>query len=200
MMPISLALFVSSQITIHQLGRMSPATALAIGLSLQATGLLWWTAVLGPTSDIVLSFVLPAIVFGAGLGVAIVGAFVVCTSGVHGAVQGAASGLVSTTLQFGGAIGVGVMGAIAGQRAVVASSDGLNAAEALSTGHAWALGWSALLVALALPLVLWLRGTWVFHPAGEMEPAHTDVQQRRAAPARAKHRAVAPTSSLEDIL
>ncbi|GDY32749.1 MFS transporter [Gandjariella thermophila] len=160
MMPISVALFVGSQVTIRQFGRVSPVTALAGGLVLQGAGLLWWALVLGTDSGIVTAFVLPGIVFGFGVGAAIVGAFVSCTTGVHGAAQGAASGLVSTTLQIGGAVGVAGLGTVASRRTASVLAEGTNPLGALASGHAWAMGAAALLAAAAVPVVLWLRASW----------------------------------------
>ncbi|MGH3760165.1 MFS transporter [Actinophytocola sp.] len=161
MMPISVALFIGSQVTIRQFGRISPVTALAGGLGLQAIGLGWWALTLGAGSNMIVSFVLPGIVFGFGVGAAIVGAFVTCTAGVHGATQGAASGLVSTTLQIGGAVGVALASTLAGQRTEARLAEGgIDPLAALASGHAWAIGWSALLAVAAIPVVLWLRASW----------------------------------------
>ncbi len=91
--PISLTLFVVSQLTIRLFGRLSPLHALVAGLGVQGVALAWWAATAGPETSIVTTFVLPGMLWGA--------------------VQGAASGLVSTTLQIGGAVGVAVLSTVA---------------------------------------------------------------------------------------
>ncbi|RKR90375.1 EmrB/QacA subfamily drug resistance transporter [Micromonospora pisi] len=156
--PISLALFLSSQVTIRMFGRLSPVDALAGGLAIQAVALGWWAAAIGPESQVFVTFVLPGMLWGFGMGAAIVAAFVVCTSGLHGAVQGAASGLVSTTLQVGGAAGVVVLSAVAHD--VTTGGSAASALEALATGQSYALWTAAAIAVIGLPFVLWLRTSW----------------------------------------
>ncbi|WP_063710851.1 MFS transporter [Actinokineospora enzanensis] len=158
--PVSVALFLGSQVTIRAFGRLNPVDALAAGLVLQALALALWAAVLDPADGIVLSFVVPGVLWGFGLGAAIVAAFVVCTSGLRGEVAGAASGLVSTSLQVGGAIGVAVLGAVANTRTGALAAGGATRPEALSGGHAVALWVTVGIAAVAVPVVVWLRRTW----------------------------------------
>lgn len=172
--PISLTLFVVSQLTIRLFGRLSPLHALVAGLGVQGLALAWWGATAGPRTDIVTTFVLPGMLWGAGMGAAIVSAFVVCTSGLHGAVQGAASGLVSTTLQIGGAIGVAALSTVAhGARGTVPDAAAQSAAQGTAL---WA---AAGLAVLAAAIVLAsLRGA-VQRRAGHGPDGHAS---RRPAP------------------
>lgn len=164
--PISLTLFVVSQLTIRLFGRLSPLHALVAGLGVQGAALAWWGATAGPQTNIVTTFVLPGMLWGAGMGAAIVSAFVVCTSGLHGAVQGAASGLVSTTLQIGGAIGVAVLSTVAhGSQGAVPDPVAQSAAQGTAL---WA---AAGLAAVAATIVLVsLRGA--IRPPAHHGPGH----------------------------
>ncbi|MEU6219993.1 MFS transporter [Streptomyces sp. NPDC047022] len=164
-MPISVAVFIGSQVSIRLFGKISPVSALAGGLALQAVGLLWWGGVLKADGDILLSFLLPGMVWGLGLGAAIVAAFVVCTSGLQGPVQGAASGLVSTTLQVGGALGVAVLTTVSHRGAGARAS-----ASVAAHGQGIALLTAGVIALVAVPLMLWLRSTW--RPQGLGEHGH----------------------------
>jgi EmrB/QacA subfamily drug resistance transporter len=157
--PISLALFAGSQVTIRLFGRIRPVSALAAGLLVQAFALADWALVLAPRGHILTSFVLPGMLWGAGLGASVVAAFVVCTSGLTGPVQGAASGMVSTTLQIGGAVGLGVLSATASRRTATVLTGDTDPVEAMAAGHTLALGVAAVLAVLAVPLVVWARHT-----------------------------------------
>ncbi|MFL6125445.1 MFS transporter [Actinophytocola sp.] len=108
-LPVSASLFLGSNLVPRLFDRLTPRGALAAVLGLQGVGLVWWALSLASDRLLLTSFLLPAMVWGFGCGGAIVAAFVVCTSGVRGQEMGAASGLVSTTLQVGGALGVAVL-------------------------------------------------------------------------------------------
>ncbi|OLF09579.1 MFS transporter [Actinophytocola xanthii] len=176
--PISLALFAGSQLAIRAFGRIRPVAALAGGLLVQAFALADWALVLAPRGNLLTSFVLPGMVWGAGLGASVVAAFVVCTSGLHGPVQGAASGMVSTTLQVGGAVGLAVFSATAARHTETALADGTGPVEAMAAGHALALWAAAVLAVLAIPVVVWARHT---RGGRDDAPAAPPAQPRPAA-------------------
>lgn len=170
MMPISISVFVGSQVAIRLLARTGPADALATGLVVQAVGLGWLAAVLDPTANVVSTFVLPGMLWGLGCGIAIVAAFVVCTSGVHGRIMGAASGLVSTTLQIGGALGVALASIIADRHA---PAPGPDFGRVMADGQSVALVAAVVLALAAVPLMVWLRRSWqppaLHHPGPAAE-------------------------------
>ncbi|GAB1508147.1 MFS transporter [Actinophytocola sp. KF-1] len=141
-LPICVALFLGSQSLPRVLRRVAPPLALAGTLALLGAGLLWWTLTLSADGNIVTSFVLPGMVWSFGAGAGIVAGYVVCTAGVAGPAAGAASGLVNTTLQVGGAIGVAIFSTVAAAH----SDQVVGNATALASGIALA----ALGVLLAL--------------------------------------------------
>lgn len=116
-LPVSLVIFGGSQLAIKLVGRLGPARVLTTGLLVQAVGLGLWALVLPTADGNVLRYLAPGCVWSLGLGMSIVAAFVVCTAGLHGPIQGVASGLVNTSLQIGGAVGVVVTGLIIGAHA-----------------------------------------------------------------------------------
>ena len=159
--PISVAVFLGSQITFRLFGRISPVSALAGGFVVQALALIWWALGFGAHSNVLVSFVLPGMLWGIGVGAAIVAAFVVCTSGLPGAVQGAGSGLVSMSLQIGGAVGVAVLSTIAARRTnSLMLNHSAGVADAMASGQEYAL-WGAVVVAIiGVPIMAWLRASW----------------------------------------
>ncbi len=149
--PASASLFVGSQLAGTLLARITPVDALAGGFVVQAAALAWWAMSLSGTVNIVTGFVLPAMVWCLGLGVSLVAAFVVCTQGVPGAVGGAAAGLVTSTLQIGGAVGVAILTSVGSGSADI-EPDATGVA-----GYAHALWAAVLLTAVGLLTALWLR-------------------------------------------
>ncbi len=156
--PIPICQIIGANVVSRAMRRISPADGLAIGMAIQAVGLGWGAAALGPTSGIVTSFVLPGMVWTFGCGMALVAAFVACTSGLHGQVMGAASGLVSTTLQVGGAIGVAVLSVLANRS--VGAAGPTERAQVLAAGQSAALWAAAVFALVGIPFALWLRGSW----------------------------------------
>lgn len=114
LLPISLALFAGSQAGIRAIPQLGPRRVMLSAALLQSLAATAW--VLAPadapwaTGAILL---LPGIIWGAGLGLGIVAGFGAATHDVPGPLQGAASGLVNTALQVGGALGVTATGLIA---------------------------------------------------------------------------------------
>lgn len=171
-MPISVSVFVGSQVTIRLMARIGPGEALAGGLLAQAAGLFWLSVVLDPVRNVATTFVLPGMLWGFGSGISIVAAFVVCTSGVHGRIMGAASGLVSTTLQMGGALGVALASIIAERHA---ASSGADFSRVMADGQSAALAASAVLALVGIPLMVWLRRSWKPSAHHEAAPAEAAV-------------------------
>jgi MFS family permease len=153
-LPICVALFLGSQSLPRVLGRLSPPMALAGALCVLGLGLAWWSTVLSTDGNIVTAFMLPGMVWSFGAGAGIVAGYVVCTSGVEGPASGAASGLVNTTLQVGGVIGIAVFSTIA-----VGHVTGAPGREALASGNAAALAGGIALAVIGVALALTLART-----------------------------------------
>lgn len=154
-LPVSASLFLGSNLVPRLFGSISPADALTAALGIQAVGLAWWAVSLGVTGPIVISFVLPAMVWSFGCGVALVAAFVVCTSGVPGMAMGAASGVVSTTLQVGGALGIAVLTILAHRAGEPA--DAVQPVQQMAAGQAEALWGATAIAVVGIALMFWLR-------------------------------------------
>ncbi|HEX6074388.1 MAG TPA: MFS transporter [Micromonosporaceae bacterium] len=167
-LPLNLGMFIGSHITIRVMDRFPPTTVLTGGLLVQAGALAWWASVLGPKAHLLTSFMIPGLVWCAGLGASIVAGYVVCTAGSTGAEAGAASGLVTMTLQIGGAVGIATLSTVAEGRAssVLAEASGaVSLTAALSEGHSYAV-WTAFLFAVTGALFGLRLGQRLKDPAG----------------------------------
>ncbi|MFJ8581119.1 MFS transporter [Micromonospora sp. NPDC093277] len=136
-LPIPLAMLAGTQ-TAPRVLRCGPPNVLAAGLLIQAMALGLWAAVISDSRSIAVAFALPAAIWAFGVGMSIVSSFVVCTTGVTGAVAGAASGLATTTYQAGGALGLAVLAVVADSR-TAAVTGRMDGTDAVVSGYAWAL-------------------------------------------------------------
>ena len=99
--------------------------------------------------------VLPSMaLLGIGAGIAFPALMAVAMSGATPADAGLASGLVNTTAQVGGALGLAVLATLADSRSRTLSRHGLSAAAALTGGYHLAFWIAAALVACAIAIVV----------------------------------------------
>jgi EmrB/QacA subfamily drug resistance transporter len=152
-LPVGLAILAAALLAARMVARIGARRQLTVGLLLAATGLAWMTQ-LFPGDGYWPGVFLPGLLVGAGFGLSFVPMTMGATAGVPPAQAGMASGLVNTTRQVGGAIGLAVTATVAA--AVHAQSSAPHAvASALTTGYdrAFGLG-AAVLVAGALVSLL----------------------------------------------
>jgi MFS family permease len=96
---------------------------------------------------------LPAmILFGLGAGLAFPSLMTLAMSGATASDSGLASGLVNTSVQVGGAVGLAVLATFATERTDALLADGEPAASALNSGYhlAYLIGAGLVLVAIAI--------------------------------------------------
>jgi MFS family permease len=94
---------------------------------------------------------LPAmIVFGLGAGLAFPSLMTLAMSGATQSDSGLASGLVNTSVQVGGAIGLAVLATLSTERTDALLTDGESTAAALNSGYHLAYVIGAVLVAAAI--------------------------------------------------
>jgi predicted MFS family arabinose efflux permease len=146
--------------------------ALIAGLSCSAAALLLFT--LTPTDGSWAVHVLPAmILFGIGGGLSFPALMTLAMSGATPADAGLASGLVNTTVQVAGAIGLAVLATVATERTHALRAGGEATASALNAGYhlAYLIGAALLAAAVAVTVVVLRRpvATSVRLP-GEDEP------------------------------
>ncbi|MFC9817633.1 MFS transporter [Streptomyces virginiae] len=166
-LPLAAANMIGSGLAPVLARRLGPHRTLLAGLAVQAAGFLWLARI--PSEGTFLVHLLgPVLLVGAGLGVAFVQLTGSAVSGVEPADAGLAGGLVNTTRQIGGAVGLAVLGTLAAARTAAASPE-LPHTAALTEGYrgAFLLSAAVLGVGAALTPLLGRRA----RPVRETVPA-----------------------------
>jgi EmrB/QacA subfamily drug resistance transporter len=135
--------------------RIGPRRQLVTGLLLAAIGLAWMSTVSAHGGY--LAHVLgPVLLVGVGLGLSFVPMTMAATTGVPAHEAGLASGLVNTSRQVGGAVGLAVMATVASSAARGHAATVSAASAALTNGYdeAFAIAAAALVVGAGLALLL----------------------------------------------
>jgi hypothetical protein len=96
----------------------------------------------------------PTVLIGLGAGLAFPSLMTLAMSGATPQDSGLASGLVNTSVQVGGAIGLAVLATLASERSDSALSHGESAASALNSGYHLAYLVGAALIGVALVVAL----------------------------------------------
>jgi EmrB/QacA subfamily drug resistance transporter len=157
-LPLALTVIVASGIASNLIARVGFKPLLATGMALLAAGLAWFAQIDaggGYVSDVLG----PSLVWGPGLGIAIVVVIAAATDDLGGEGEsGLASGLVNTTLQVGGALGLAALSTLAFDRVdeAIADAGGDHAAlpGALTKGFELGLYLGAGLAALGAVITL----------------------------------------------
>jgi EmrB/QacA subfamily drug resistance transporter len=132
---------------------IGPRRALASGLVMSCAGLLLFART--PVDGVWAIDVLPVmLLLGLGAGLSFPSLMTLAMSGATKSDAGLASGLVNTTVQVGGAIGLAVLATLASERTDVLRADGVSADSALNSGYHLAYVIGAVLVAAAIAVVL----------------------------------------------
>jgi predicted MFS family arabinose efflux permease len=154
-LPLSVAIIVSAGVASQLVTKIGFKPVLAVGLVLIAGGLVWFSRVSvggGFTTDILG----PSLLAAVGLGFAFVTTTIAAVSGIEDREQGLASGLINTSQQIGGALGLAVLATIANSRTddVVAAAGGNPAAlpGALVEGFQSAFLGAAVIAVIGLAL------------------------------------------------
>src|SRR3954467_6083941 len=147
-LPLSLTLIASSALASRVLDRFTPKPVLVTGLLIATVGFALFTR-LQAQGDYA-GRVLPAmVVMGVGLGMSFVPITIAATSGVAPEASGLASGLLNTTQQVGGSLGLAVLSAVSTTRITSALHGGSTLPVALTHGFTGAFTVSAILCAVA---------------------------------------------------
>jgi EmrB/QacA subfamily drug resistance transporter len=165
--------------------RFGPRRTLMPGVAMIGVGLLLFarTPVDG---SYVADLLAPMLLIGAGVGTAFPSLMTLAMSGATPQDSGLASGLVNTSMQVGGAIGLAVLATLATERTNTVLDGGASNAAALNSGYHLAYLVGAGLVALAFAIAVTVLRTPEPMPApgqqpegepahGEMEPAYSEV-------------------------
>ena len=129
-LPLALTIIVSAGIASQLVTRIGFKPVLITGMAFVAAGLLWFSQV--STDGSYASDVLgPSLLAAVGLGFSFVTTTIAAVSGVEERESGLASGLINTSQQIGGALGLAVLATIANSRTADALAESANPAAAL---------------------------------------------------------------------
>ena len=136
--------------------KIGPRIVMALGLALSTAGLVWYAQI--PVHGTYVHDLLPGYLFvGFGLALSFIPVSVAALAGVGPRDAGLASGLLNTSQQVGGAIGVAIATSVAVSHATHLLRSGSSQAAALTSGYALAFwvvaGISAAAVVVALGFV-----------------------------------------------
>ena len=111
------------------------AVALMVGIPLVLTGGLIWFAQVSPHGSYLSDILLPSLLAALGLGFAFVPVTIAAVTGIRPDQAGLASGLVNTTQQVGGALGLAILVAVSNSTTTSQVGDGVrDRAVALTEG------------------------------------------------------------------
>jgi len=132
--------------------RIGPKVVMAIGMTLIGTGVIWATQV-PVEGQFAQNLLGPLVVAGAGTAFAFIPISIAALAGVSEQQAGLASGLLSTSQQLGGAIGIAIASSVAASHTQAMLHTGSPAPAALTGGFQaafWVLGVIAL---VSLPAI-----------------------------------------------
>ncbi len=154
-LPLTLTLIGASALASRLVDRFTPKPVLSAGLLVSTVGFVLLTRVDGHGDYA--SHVLPAmIVLGAGLGMSFVPITIAATNGVAASESGLASGLLNTTQQVGGSLGLAILSSVSTSRVTSALQGGSSLPAALTHGFKGAFTVAAVLCAVGLAVALML--------------------------------------------
>jgi EmrB/QacA subfamily drug resistance transporter len=172
-LPLALMIIVSAGIASQLVTKVGYKPVLAAGMGLIAAGLLWFSQV-SVGGGFLTDILGPSLLAAVGLGFAFVPQTIAAVAGVRDHEAGLASGLINTSQQVGGALGLAVLSTIATTRSDALFADGAGRATALTEGFQSAFLAGAGLAILGLIAVLTLIRT-------KDSRAHVEAEQRSGA-------------------
>jgi EmrB/QacA subfamily drug resistance transporter len=155
-LPLAIAIVLSAGVAGQLVNRLGFKNVLVVGMLFVTAALLWFTQVSagGSYASDVLG---PSLLAGIGLGLAFVPVTIAAVSGVDSAEAGLASGLINTTQQIGGALGLAILASVANSATSRSLASGAHTrAVALTHGFslAFAVGAGFALVGALLAATL----------------------------------------------
>lgn len=157
-LPLAGALVVVAGVVPTLIARAGTRRVLVGSLLVLAAGL-GWLAAAPADAAFLLHLLGPTLLIGIGLGGAFIATTQLGVEGVEGGESGLAGGLLNTSQQIGGAVGLAVLGTIAGLRTAALEGQGAAVEDALTGGFSWLfLAAAALSAGAGLIVGLWRDG------------------------------------------
>jgi EmrB/QacA subfamily drug resistance transporter len=134
-LPLALTIILSAGLASVLVTRIGFKTTLVIGMLFVTAGLLWFSQVPAHGGTYVGDVLFPSLLAAIGLGLSFVPVTIAAVTGIRPDQAGLASGLVNTSQQVGGALGLAILVAVATGSTSSAVSDGVrDRAVALTQG------------------------------------------------------------------
>jgi MFS family permease len=175
-LPLAVTIIVAAGLGGQFVTRLGFKPVLAAGMLLVALGLIWFSRV-SVGGSFVNDLLGPSLLAALGLGFGFVTSTIAAVSGVRDREQGLASGLINTSQQVGGAIGLAVLSTIATTRTHHLLTQGTTLHHALTSGFQAAFLAGAAIAGLGFVATLVLIRT-------RDSRAHLEMASAQAAPAR----------------
>jgi EmrB/QacA subfamily drug resistance transporter len=128
-LPQTAAIVVGAAVSSRLVTRLGPRPLLVVGTAMSAGGLLWLSQI-SATGSYLSDLLVPSVIITLGLGLSFTPVTVAATAGVPGHEAGLASGLVNTTRQVGGSVGLAALATVAADRTRIYFAHALA-----TTGH-----------------------------------------------------------------
>jgi EmrB/QacA subfamily drug resistance transporter len=177
--PIGAFIAVGAQLSSRLVSRVGSRPLLVLGLAMAAAGVFWLTAI-GVHSEYWAAVFGPGSMVAFGFGLSFTPLAAAATSGVARNEAGLASGLLNTSRQVGGSVGLAVLATIATSRTTVARHAGATAAAAATSGYARAFLVSGFFLVAALLATAVLPGRLDAGRAGRAPAGPHPVRGRPA--------------------
>lgn len=152
-LPFALGTVAGTIIATRTIARIGPRWLLSVGSAVAAAGFGWFAVALKVDGSFLTSILGPSLVASISLGVCFVPAGTTATTGIDPAEAGMASGLITSSRQIGGSIGLAALATVS---ITVTNHHHGGHLAALATGYATAVGIGAALLALASVVALLL--------------------------------------------
>jgi predicted MFS family arabinose efflux permease len=115
-LPLAVAIIVAAGVASQIITRIGFKPPLIVGILLIAGGLLWFSRVPATGGSFAVDVLGPSLLAGVGFGLAFVSVTIAAVAGTKPHEAGLASGLINTSQQVGGALGLAILATIANSR------------------------------------------------------------------------------------
>ena len=115
-LPLAVGIIVSAGLASQLVTRLGFKIPLTIGMILIAAGLFWFAQVPAPHGSYLSDILGPSLLAAVGLGFAFVPVTIAAVTGTEPQEAGLASGLINTSQQVGGALGLAILATVANSR------------------------------------------------------------------------------------
>jgi EmrB/QacA subfamily drug resistance transporter len=156
-LPLAVGIIVSAGVASQLVTRLGFKIPLTIGMILIAAALFWFAQVPAPHGSYLPDILGPSLLAAVGLGFAFVPVTIAAVTGTEPQEAGLASGLINTSQQIGGALGLAILATVANSRTQhILNAGGHDTATALTKGfdRAFLIGGGFAVVGAILTVLL----------------------------------------------